>query len=267
MTPPGIALQLWTVRERYDAAPDEVLARVAEMGYPAVETVYSRPGGRSHAEQREALDRYGLAAPSMHAFIDELEDDLDGVLAAARTQGAAYVVCAWVGPERRQSPADYQDLARSLTSIGKRCRDEGLQLCYHHHDFELADAGGRRGMEWIWEGVDAELLKAEVDVYWVDVAGIDGVAYLEALGERCALLHCKDRARPGTPPLAEPDEGLASENAEVGAGVLDFPALLAAASHARWLIAEQDFSAGDPLDSAQASLHALRRLLALEAPA
>jgi len=267
MTPPGIALQLWTVRERYDTEPDEVLARVAEMGYPAVETVYSRTGGRTHEAQREALDRHGLAAPSMHAFIDELEDDLDGVIGAARAQGAEYVVCAWVGPERRQTAADYQDLARSLAGIGERCRDAGLQLCYHHHDFELAEAGGRRGMEWIWEGVDAELLKAEVDVYWVDVAGLDPVAYLQALGERCVLLHCKDRARPGTPPLAGAGEGLASENAEVGAGVLDFPALLAAAPHARWLVTEQDFSAGDPLDSAEVSLRAVQRLLAPEAAA
>jgi len=257
---PRIALQLWTVRDAYDRDPRAVLGRVAGLGYRAMELVYSRTGGLTHAEQREALDALGLSTASLHCFLDELEDDLDGVLTAADALDAGHVVLAWVPPERRRDAADFRSLADVLTAAGERCAAAGRPLAYHFHDFELAEHDGKRGMDWIFDAVDPAVLAAEVDVYWVDVAGLDPVAYLEQIGERCVLLHCKDRAPAGAAPLVEPGEGLAVFNAEVGEGVLDFPAILAAAPHARWLVTEQDFSAGDPFESARCSLVNLEAL-------
>ena len=261
-----IALQQWTVRARFDADPAEVLARVSDMGYGAIELVYGRTGGLTHRRQREICDDTGLRVASMHCFFNEIEDELDGLIVAAQELGVQYVVCAWMDPEHRTGAGSYQAAAERLGAAGERLRGQGLQLAYHHHDFELADIDGRRGIDYLWD-VDADLLKAEVDTYWVDVAGLDVVAYLVALGDRLALLHCKDRMRPGEQPLSEAGEGLARYNREVGAGVIDFPAILAAASRARWLITEQDFTAGDPFQAAATSLHNLRRMLATASPA
>jgi sugar phosphate isomerase/epimerase len=264
--PEPIALQLWTVRELYDRDPRGVIARVAELGYPAMEMVHSRTGGLTHAQQQAALEASGLRACSLHCFYDELESELDAVLEAAQTFGVEHVVCAWVDADRRRDAEDYRALASALARAGERCRERGLRLAYHHHDFELAEFGGRRGMDWIWDGVPAELLVAEVDVYWVQVAGLDLVEYLSTLGPRVELLHLKDRLPAGRPPLAGEGEGLARWNAEVGEGVIDIPGALAAAPSARWYVTEQDFCAGDPYDSARVSLANLRAMLAAAGP-
>ena len=265
MTEP-VALQLWTVRELYDHDPRGVIARVAELGYPAMEMVYSRTGGLTHAEQRAALDGSGLRASAMHCFFEELEAEPERVMDAAEAFGVEHVVCAWVEPERRRDAEGYRALAAALARAGEACRARGLRLAYHHHDFELAEHGGRRGMDWIWDGVPAELLVAEVDTYWVHVAGLDLVGYLQGLGDRVELLHLKDRLPPGRPALAGEGEGLARWNAEVGEGVIDLPAALAAAPSARWLVTEQDFCPGDPYESARVSLENLRRMRAPAAP-
>lgn len=257
----NIALQLWTVRAKYDSDPSRVLHMVAEIGYPAIELVYGRTGGLTPAHQKKICDDVGLEVPAMHCFFDELEDQLDGLIEAGKEFGVEHIVCSWIDPEHRVSAASYQLAAEVLASAGARMRDEGLQLAYHHHDFELADVEGRRGIDYLWD-VDVDLLKAEVDTYWVHIAGLDVVEYLIAVGDRLALLHCKDRMHPGEPPLSAPGEGLARYNREVGEGVIDFPPILAAASRARWLITEQDFTAGDPFDAAATSLHNLRRILA-----
>ncbi len=262
----NIALQLWTVREKFDADAAGVLSRVAEIGYPAIELVYGRTGGLAHARQREICDDVGLRIAAMHCFFNEIEDELGGLIEAAQVLGVEHVVCSWMDPEHRASADSYRAAAEVLAGAGARMRERGLQLAYHHHDFELADVEGRRGIDYLWD-VDADLLKAEVDTYWVHVAGLDVVEYLDSLGDRLALLHCKDRMRPGEQPLSQPGEGLALYNREVGEGVIDFPPILAAASHARWLITEQDFSAGDPFDAAATSLRNLRRMLATAAPA
>jgi sugar phosphate isomerase/epimerase len=256
-----IALQLWTVREQYDAEPERSLERVAAIGYPAIELVYSRTGGLSHARQRAVCDGLGLRVPAMHCFFNDVEHGSEGVAEAALTLGADHVVCSWMDPEHRRSAASYRAAAAVLAEVGTALLAQGLQLGYHHHDFELADVEGRRGIDYLWD-VDANLLKAEVDTYWVHEAGLDVVAYLESLGERNVILHCKDRMRPGGEPLAPEGEGLARYNCEVGEGVLDFAPILAAARGAQWFVTEQDFSAGDPFVAAETSLRNLERMLA-----
>jgi sugar phosphate isomerase/epimerase len=261
-----IALQLWTVREQYDIDPARVLRRVADIGYSAIELVYSRTGGLTHGRQKEICDDVGLQVAALHCFFNEIEDELDGLIRAAEALGVADVVCSWMDPEHRQTAASYRAAAEVLAAAGARLREHGKQLGYHHHDFELADVEGRRGIDYLWD-VDADLLKAEVDTYWVDLAGLDVVDYIESLGDRVVLLHCKDRMRPEEEPLSSEGEGLARYNREVGEGVIDFPPVLAAASHVRWMITEQDFSVGDPFEAAATSLRNLQRMLGAAAPA
>jgi sugar phosphate isomerase/epimerase len=266
MSDDRIALQLWTVREQFDADPAAVLHRVADIGYPAIELVYSRTGGLSHDRQREICDEAGLQVAAMHCFFNDIEDELGGIVGAAQAFGVEHVVCSWMDAEHRQSAASYRAAAQVLSDAGARLKEHGLQLAYHHHDFELSDVEGRRGIDYLWD-VDADLLKAEVDTYWVHEAGLDVADYLESLGDRVVLLHLKDRMRPGDQPLAPEAEGLAIFNCEVGEGVIDFAPILAGASAPDWLITEQDFSAGDPFAAAATSLTNLRRMLGTGAPA
>ena len=42
---------------------------------------------------------------------------------------------------------------------------------------------------------DLPFLKAELDVFWATVAGLDPVAYLDGLGEKLAFVHIKEAAK------------------------------------------------------------------------
>jgi len=261
-----IAMQVWTVRDQQDVDPTSTLHRIAEIGYPAVELVYSRTGGLSHDRQRTICDEVGLRVAAMHCFYDDLDAGPEHVAEAAQALGTHYVVCAWMDAEQRRSAATYQAAADVFESAGGRLAELGLQLGYHHHDFELALVEGRRGIDYLWD-VDPALLVAEVDTYWVHEAGLDVVDYLQGLGDRAVLLHCKDRAPSDERPLGPEGEGLARFNCEVGEGVINFPPILAAAASAQWLVTEQDFSDGDPFTAAETSLHNLRQILAGTPPA
>ena len=258
---PGIAVQLWTVRDSFDRDPEGVLRRVAALGYAGFELVHARTGGISHQRQAEICDDAGLEVAAMHCFFNEIDDELSSVIEAAHALGVRDVVCAWMDPRHRANADSYRAAAEILGHAGERMRRDGLQLGYHHHDFELRDVEGRRGIDYLWD-VDPVLLKAEVDTYWVYVAGLDVAQYVASLGERVVLLHCKDRMRDGERPLSDAGEGLARYNREVGEGVVDFPSILAAAKHVQWLITEQDFTDGDPFGAAATSLRNLRHMLA-----
>src|SRR5436853_6191250 len=130
-----IAVQMYTLRNEVANDYAGTLRAVAQLGYRAVELVTL--GGLSAANLRTELDTQGLQVAGMHVGLDRLEHDLDAALADVRTLGTRYVVCPWLPPARRESAESYHALAQQLNRIGRTCRDQGLQLCYHNHDFEF----------------------------------------------------------------------------------------------------------------------------------
>jgi sugar phosphate isomerase/epimerase len=238
-----IALQLYTLREPMATDPQGTLRAVAALGYRAVEL--AGLAGMLPAELRATLDGLSLTAPSMHAPLARLDQELDAVLDEAQTLGCAFVVCPWIAPELR-NPAGYAELVDTLVRAAPFCAARGLHLCYHHHDFEFAALGEQSALEYLLDSTEAAGVQLEADVYWAAFAGHDPAAFLRWYRGRVALVHLKDMA---------PDRDFA----EVGHGTLDMPAIIAAATEAgaRWLIVEQDRCPRPPLESVRLSLEYL----------
>ena len=135
-----------------------------------------------------------------------------------------------------------------------------MQFCYHHHAFEFGPKEGSRPIDVFLERLDRNLVKFEMDVFWVSVAGQDPVALLEQWKGRVALMHLKDKA-PGLKTHFSED---LSANAfrEVGLGTLDFEKIVEAARQAgvQHYFVEQDQVAEDPVESLQQSFHAMEQL-------
>src|SRR6266508_118689 len=246
-----IAVQMYTLRDQVDVDITGALRAVAELGYGAVELELKRLGGWSPAALRSEIEALGLRVTSAHVALDDLENRRDEALAGVLALGARYVVCPWLPPERRGNAEKYQALARTLNQIGQDCRARSLQLCYHHHDFEFARFGQTTGLDILFGETDPALVQAEIDVYWVAFAHHDPIAIIRGMAGRVPLIHLKDMA-------ADPSRSFA----EVGYGVLDLPAILAACdeSAVEWLIVEQDRCERPPLESVGMSLKYLRSL-------
>lgn len=247
---PTLALQLYTVRAETAKDMLGTLARVAGMGYQAVE--FAGDGGVPVAELRAALDGHGLRTVGCHVKLTDWEERQDEALAEVAALGGRYALIPWVPEERRSGLEAAQRLAADLNRWGAAAQAAGLGFGYHHHNFEfvpLPGAGGGRALfDVIVEETDPALVKLELDVYWAVHAGQDPIALLRRLGERAPLLHLKDMA-------AGPDKA----DRPVGEGTIDWPAVLAAAPHAEALIVEQDNPA-DPLADSERALRNLERL-------
>ncbi|GAB4161346.1 MAG: sugar phosphate isomerase/epimerase [Roseiflexaceae bacterium] len=244
-----IGLQFYTLRD--EASKDFVgtLAKVAELGYGAVEL--AGYGGMTATQLKAELDALGLQASGAHTPIERLEHDLANVISELQILGARYVICPWLAPDRRPDAEGYKRLGELLNTIGATAKAEGLQFAYHHHDFELQRFGDTTGLHLMLAASDPELVKAEIDIFWASYAGFDPVALLQELGARAPLVHLKDM----TP---APERTFA----EVGHGTIDIPAVLAAADAigTDWLLVEQDRCQRPPLESVRMSREYLRSL-------
>jgi len=232
-----IAVQMYTLRNV--ASLDERLKIVHDAGVRAVETVGTQDV--SAATLKRLLDKYSIKAISTHVQLADLRGDLDKVVAFNKAIGNTTLVVPYLKKEERPTDAaGWIALGKELGELSNKVRAKGMTLAYHNHDFEIADFGGKTGLELLFEGAGPQL-RAELDLAWIARAGRDPAALLGTFRGRVFAVHAKDNAPPGQ---AKDEDGFAA----VGKGVLDWNAILPAAARAgvQWYILEHDH----PLDPA-----------------
>lgn len=245
-----ICLQLYTVRD--DATRDfaETISRVAEIGYAGVE-IAGYGSAQTAIAVRQILDDNNLFACGAHVGLDLMESDLGRVVEESQILGYEYVSVPYLADNRRKTLADYQALGAQLNTIGQTLKDAGIQLCYHNHAFEFEKFGGDTfGFDALFASADPELLMVEMDTFWVKKAGEDPADYVRKYKNRVPLVHLKDMTLDGN-------------FAEVGEGMIDYAALLAACetSGVRFYIVEQDRTFNHaPIDSIKISFDNLKKM-------
>jgi len=245
-----VAVQMYTLREESEKDFSATLKKVAELGFDGVE--FAGYGGMTAKEVKVLLDELGLQAASSHVPLEELENNLVGVIEDQITLGSNYVVCPYILPNRR-SEEHYRNLISILDQAGEKCRLEGITLLYHHHDFELEMlSDGRMALESILEDTNEDNVKAEFDVYWLKKAGENPVEWITKYKNRSPIIHLKD--------MTTDEEQFF---AELGTGGVDIDAVLNIGEEAgvQWWVVEQDFTRRNPFESIEISMNFLKRKL------
>jgi sugar phosphate isomerase/epimerase len=238
-----VGLQLYTVRRPFAADPLGTLERIRATGFDAVE--FAAPLGMDFARFGARMRAIGLDCPSAHVGLDDMKARPDAVLSMAEALGCGHIVLPFVTPDQR----DWPRVADSLSIFARRAQENGYRVSYHHHDFEFEAVDGVRPFELLVAATDPALVGFELDVYWLRKGGEDPAAMIGRLGDRVRLVHLKDMA---------PDGGMT----DVGAGTLDFQAILEAARKAGvdHYFVEHDFPPEPYWPSVEASLRYLRAL-------
>jgi sugar phosphate isomerase/epimerase len=244
-----IGLQLYTVRKELEKDFAGTLEKVAALGFLEVEfTGYFK---HTPQEIKTILAHYKLSAPSAHISTAALRGNLQEEIEAAQAIGHRYLVCGYVPAEERRSLDDYKKLVDSLNSAGERLKKVGIQFGYHNHDFEFMVLEGKLPYDMILAETDPQMVKMEMDLYWITKAGQDPLKYFSAHPGRFPLVHVKDM-----------DSTPRHSFTEVGQGTIDFKKIFAAAQKAgvKQYFVEQDETPASPFSSIELSINYLRRL-------
>ncbi len=197
-----IGLQLYTVREAMEKDPEGTLARVAKIGYQEMESAtYSGTEkfyGMDGKTFASVLKKNGLTIPSGHYALGSasmkgtIRSDWNRAVEDAAAIGMKYMVFAWLPPEERKSLDNYKRLVVDLNKAGEICKKHGIQFCYHNHNFEFEKVDGEIPYDLMLKDADANLVKMEMDIYWVSYAGYDPIELFRKHPGRFVLWHVKD---------------------------------------------------------------------------
>ena len=246
-----IGIQLYTVRDMFTADPMGTLEKVAAIGYREVEFGGGGYEKLDHAALRKAMDRLGLKCPSLHIGYDALRSDFAGSVRMARTLGADTVVLPWMAPEMRTF-SRWRDALANFNLWSRDLKAQGLGFAYHNHDFEFTQkSDGRSMFDMLVSDTNPDLVRIELDLFWVTAAGEQPKAVIRRLPGRVYAYHVKDRTADG-------------KMTSVGAGTIDFADIFTLNHFAgvKHFYVENDQSPAPYLPDITASFAALSRLRA-----
>lgn len=199
---PAIGLQLYTVRDEVSNGIDGLIKKIAELGYTHLETYGYNEGsffGKSPKEFRNLLYDHGMLTPSGHYYHnDYLAGNIDAwkkACEAAVILEQEYIVLPYIDASLRSKDAEgHRQLAARITELAKEAKAQGLKFAYHNHDFEFKyDWKGKTSLyQVLLEETDPDLVKMEMDIYWVVFADGDPITLFYQHPGRFPLWHVKD---------------------------------------------------------------------------
>ncbi|MCA3510878.1 MAG: sugar phosphate isomerase/epimerase [Rhodobacter sp.] len=197
------------------------LAMLADLGYDAVEGYSALYADDAQvAALTAALGNSGLAMPTGHFGLAQIESEPDKVLAIARALGIGRIYCPYLMPDDRPTDAaGWRAFGARLQAAGRPIKAAGLGFGWHNHDFELRPLpDGQVPQDLIFDG--GPDLEWEIDVAWVVRGGADPAAWIARYAPRITAAHLKDIAPAGQ---NAGEDGWA----DLGTGTVPWTALMA----------------------------------------
>jgi sugar phosphate isomerase/epimerase len=258
-----IGVQVYTVRKELSKDFSGTIKKVAAIGYDYLELFNYKEGkiyDKPVKEINKILTGNKIKANSLHVLTGAhapeekatMINNWQKVVADAAEMGLEYLVCAYLIESERQSVDDYKKLADLFNKSGEVCKEYGIQFAYHNHAFEFEATDGKVPYDILLANTDKDLVKMELDLYWITRAGQDPIAYFNAHPGRFPLWHVKD--------MSNNDE---QSFTEVGHGSINWPSIFRHAETAgmKRFYVEQDVCRDfTPLESLTISYKYLKQL-------
>jgi len=237
-----IGAQLYTCRDVTQTADDlaETLRTVAQIGYTTVQ-ISGIGQDIDPKDVAKMLTENELTCMATHMGWGDFLTRLDEVIEKNKVWGCPHPAIGGLGEEYRGADG-IRRFGDELPPVAEKLAAEGMDFSYHNHAHEFVRLEcGRTWLAALYEEIDAEYLKAEIDTYWIQAGGGSPVAWLKKCAGRIPIIHFKDMG------LCDGQQVFA----EIGEGNLDWPGIIQACrdGDCQYAFIEQDDCYGrSPLD-------------------
>lgn len=241
----NLGLQLFTLRDLIAQDPSNTLATVAKIGYKHVETFgvdaeNKKFWGLTVPELKKVLDDNGLKTHSGHYDLSKYlskkhtdKESIERYIEIAHSLGQTHIVAPVTPMDdlNNLQVEDYQYAADQLNKAGEMAKKAGIKVGYHNHFWEFRNfANGTKGLDILIAFTEPELVDFELDIFWIQKAGLNAQSYFEKYPGRFTMWHIKDMDKQFTTALIGEKYDKAdfptimkdTKYTEVGTGAIDF---------------------------------------------
>jgi sugar phosphate isomerase/epimerase len=234
-----IGLQLYSLRDQFKTNVPGTLDEVKNWGIHYAELAGTY--GLSPEKFREELNSRGIHPIGAHFAYERYRDDAEGVAREAKALGLEYAGCAWIPHNGDFNEKTCREAIEVFNKAGATLAKHGLKFFYHVHGYEFQPYGNGTLLDLLITETTPKLVSYEMDIFWIVFPNQDPVKLLERYGSRWELAHLKDM-RKGTQTGSLSGGTDVKNDAALGAGLMDLPAILRAAKKAgvKWYFIEDE---------------------------
>ncbi|SPE60570.1 Xylose isomerase domain protein TIM barrel [Verrucomicrobia bacterium] len=234
-----IGLQLYSLREQFAKDVPGTFDIVKSFGIRYAELAGTY--GESPEQFKAQLAAHGIEPISGHFAYERYRDDAEAVAREAQALGLKYAGCAWIP---HSDPFDEKTCRQAIevfNQAGETLAKHGLKFFYHVHGYEFQPHGDGTLLDLLISQTNPKNVSYQMDIFWIVFPGQDPVKLLQKYGKRWELMHLKDMKK-GTPTGALTGHTEVTNDAALGAGMMDLPAILRAAKKAgvKWYFIEDE---------------------------
>ncbi len=256
-----IGIQLYTLKDVILKDVKGTLKKVADIGFKELE-MYSYGNGKAlglpYADLVKMANDSGLTIASGHYDTGGLFPDKKGTLTNNWEQavddavkaGQEYMVIAWLHPDERKSLDDYKRLAEMMNKANELCKQAGVKLGYHNHEFEFIKLDDQVPYDVLVNELDPTVI-LELDMYWTTFADVNTLELFKKHAGRIHLWHVKDM-----------DKQDRKRQTDVGSGSIDYKPVFAAAQQSgmKHFFLEQEYFSIDHFAAIEKGYRYLRTI-------
>ena len=211
---------------------DATLGALKAGGYEAFE------GGIGNHKMVELCTKHNMQFVAIHSTPMGLQD-VNAVSDFLLQTSARDICSSGLLKWHERSRDDYLKTIELLNQIGAACREHGLYLHYHNHEFEFEKSEGNwRGIELLCDGFDANAVDFCLDAGWAAYAGEDAAQWMRDNADMIGFLHLRDFKDQSFCPLGQGDVDLRAQ-------IEALPLL----KNLRGIMIEQDPNTNQPLEA------------------
>ncbi len=234
-----IGLQLYSLRAQFQKDVPGTMDEVKSwhIRYAELAGTYGVPPKQF---RRELLER-GIKPISDHFAYERYRDDAEGVAREAEELGLKYAGCAWIPHNGDFDEKTCREAIAVFNHAGETLAKHGIKFFYHVHGYEFQPYGQGTLLDLLISETQPKLVSYEMDIFWIVFPGQDPVKLLEKYPKRWELAHLKDM-RKGTQTGSLSGGTDVKNDAALGSGLMDLPAILRAAKKAgvKWYFIEDE---------------------------
>jgi sugar phosphate isomerase/epimerase len=280
MTTGKIGVQMMMLKGKVEEiGAYETMKKLHELGFGAVEVSQIPMTEENVAELKRASEEFDIKIAALSAGLEPmlpgapgetLSNDFDKIVNDCKTLNCNFIRIGMLPLNVMGDKDQILAFIERAEAMAERLAEHGIELYYHTHHIEFQKFDGEFLLDIMKNNTSK--LGFELDVHWIQRAGVNPITFVKEYKGRIALLHLKDY-RIGKLEVNEDDlKDMGKffnkftnliEFAEVGEGNLDIKGVIEAGleSGAQYFLIEQDDTYGkDPFDCLQTSAENLRKL-------
>jgi len=185
-----IGLQMYSLKTYTKDDFLGTLDKVSKLGFRAVE--FAGFFNVKAKALKKHMDNLGMVPCGSHTSLDLLTDKFSQTIEYNLEIGNKYIYCPSLPDSVISDEYGWKKISELFNEIGAKCQDMGVEFGYHNHAFEFNKFDGITGYEILANNTEPNIVKFQIDTFWVEYAGYNPLDLIEQYKDRLSLLHLKE---------------------------------------------------------------------------